>query len=293
MISVYFDKNLIDKNIKSENFWLFDDEENITYRKYFLNKKEIFLNSSLQDCEYVFLPYKWDNNMNKISHLFQNNKKVVAFYNDDDAGTPAPSNDNFVLFRTSAYKTKLKKNEKIYPAFCEEINFEPVKDEIKNHRLISFCGQVESNRAQIFQEIYNNNRLRTNFIIRNGFWAPEIQDKKIARQQFFKNMIQSLFVICVRGAGNFSYRLYETLAAGRIPIIVNTDLKLPLENFIEWDEHAIIIEKKQIQFLHILIEQFLYEKNIDELCLANKQLWDNFFSPYGFIKNFRTHISND
>ena len=42
-----------------------------------------------------------------------------------------------------------------------------------------------------------------------------------------KNLRDNCFNVCMRGAGNFSYRLYETMMMGRIPIIINSDQVFP------------------------------------------------------------------
>jgi hypothetical protein len=106
-------------------------------------------------------------------------------------------------------------------------------------------------------------------------------------------MVNSLFVLCVRGDGNFSYRLYETLSAGRIPIIINTDLKLPLENLLNWKKHSIVIEKDDIKNLHLIIQRFVDIINIHDTCTSNRTIWKEYFSPYGFIKNFNLYFEKN
>ena len=44
----------------------------------------------------------------------------------------------------------------------------------------------------------------------------------------------------MRGAGNFSVRFYETLMMGRIPLLIDTDIRLPLSDEINWDNHCVI-----------------------------------------------------
>lgn len=50
---------------------------------------------------------------------------------------------------------------------------------------------------------------------------------KSARERFYRNIFDSEYIVCVRGGGNFSVRLYETLACGRIPLVVDTDVAFP------------------------------------------------------------------
>lgn len=286
MIKIYFDNFFLDDKIKSENFWAFNGSEDIVYETFFKNKNNIIKKTSLEECEYIFLPYKWDGKEVEVSQ----SKKIIAFFNDDYEGLLDIPKENFILFRTSTNRTNIKNNERVMPAFCEKIDFVKVDEENINKRTISFCGQVDSFRSYVFSEIDKSVSLNKNFIFRKGFWASEIQDKKLAREQYFENITNSLFVLCMRGAGNFSYRLYETMAAGRIPIIINSDLRLPIENILNWKEFSIIIEKEEIRFLDFIIDEFLQDKDIVKLCKNNKKIWDEYFSPHGFIKNIKSYI---
>jgi hypothetical protein len=54
------------------------------------------------------------------------------------------------------------------------------------------------------------------------------------RDEYLRHLFSSDYILCVRGAGNFSIRLFETLAAGRVPVIVDTDLALPCADVIDW-----------------------------------------------------------
>jgi hypothetical protein len=289
MIKIYFDKNLLEPKIKSENFWAFNNDYDVVYRKFFQNRNILINETSQEEAEFIFTPYKWDSNLNKIKDF--NNTNIIAFFNDDyEFSMDLP--ENFTLFRTSANKRMLSKKEKIMPAFCEEVSYCMPLDEIIEKRVISFCGQADHPfRVSAFKEIGKNTSLNKNFIFRKGFWAPEIEDKKLARQQYFDNIKDSLFVLCIRGAGNFSYRLYETLSCGRIPIIINSDLKLPLENVLNWKEFSIIIEKEEIKFLDLIIEEFLENKDIEQLCIQNQIIWDKYLSPHGFIQNIKSYIN--
>ena len=86
---------------------------------------------------------------------------------------------------------------------------------------IGYCGHMMFGRKKYLQTLLNSS-LKCNFVLRQGFWAPGV-DKKVARQEYFENMENNIFTFCYRGAGNFSYRFYETFMMGRIPILINTD----------------------------------------------------------------------
>ena len=66
--------------------------------------------------------------------------------------------------------------------------------------------------------------------------GPELEWEQ-RRTAFREVMDRSHFVLCPRGAGTSSYRLYEVMAAGRVPVIISDDWTAPLG--VDWDAFSI------------------------------------------------------
>ncbi|MEL7210826.1 MAG: exostosin family protein, partial [Actinomycetota bacterium] len=62
---------------------------------------------------------------------------------------------------------------------------------------------------------------------------------------FRANIEATDYTVCIRGGGNFSTRLYETMALGRIPVIVDTGALLPRPERLDWDDLAVIVPAAQ------------------------------------------------
>jgi hypothetical protein len=108
-------------------------------------------------------------------------------------------------------------------------------------------------RSKILNSIEKDEGVKSNFIQRKKYRAGIASSKERlthkTTQAFFDNMLASHYILCVRGGGNFSVRFYETLAMGRIPVFVNTDCLLPLEDEIDWKKNCVWVEfeeRKQI-----------------------------------------------
>ena len=85
--------------------------------------------------------------------------------------------------------------------------------------------------------------------------------------------------------GEFSYRLYEILAAGRIPIFVNTRCVLPFEDEIVWRQHCVWIEENQISRAGEILAEFhsgLSAERFGAIQGANRRLWESRLSAIGF-----------
>jgi hypothetical protein len=59
------------------------------------------------------------------------------------------------------------------------------------------------------------------------FWDEAVPGFAARRERFQEVLARSRFVLCPRGRGTSSIRLYETLAAGRVPVIISDDWVAP------------------------------------------------------------------
>lgn len=105
---------------------------------------------------------------------------------------------------------------------------------------------------------------------------------------FYKNILESQYVLCVRGAGNFSVRFYETLMMGRIPIYVHTDGYLPLPDVIDWKSHVVWVDyKDRHRIAEILLEfhEELDQERLTTMFKKNRKLWEEKLTLSGFFKS--------
>lgn len=258
-------------------------------------EKHIRYVKNVEECKFIMLPIKFKG---LLDPLFKNydelskkyNKPLLCFFNDDsDEKFNIP--ENVILYRTSFYKSTKLINEKPLIAYSPDYFNNKILD---NNTILSigYCGHIIHGRKYYLYMMYKSD-IKCNFVLRRGFWAAGM-DKQIARKEYFTNMENNLFVFCYRGAGNFSYRLYETFMMGRIPIIINTDCVLPYWDEIEKHNFGIMINEEDIISKKInLIETIkkYYNDNKDSLTdiqKNNRCLWEKYWSPYGFIENFDT-----
>ncbi|REE24466.1 exostosin family protein [Winogradskyella pacifica] len=143
-------------------------------------------------------------------------------------------------------------------------------------------------RHSILKRLEAHQGLITNFIYRAKYRAgtQNTAQRAASTLEFFNNMKASDYVVCVRGAGNFSVRLYETLAMGRIPIFVNTDCILPFTEAIDWKEHVVWVEADEIDNIGAIVTNFhekLTEDSFVELQQSNRCLWETKLQLKGLL----------
>ena len=143
-------------------------------------------------------------------------------------------------------------------------------------------------RAKYLGKLYASESLNANFILRNSYRAgvQTEADKQKTTQEFYDNIYNNAYTFCIRGVGNFSVRFYETLAAGRIPIVLNTDCRLPLANTIDWSKHCIILEESKKETLEAQIIEFhnkLTAEEFLEIQSDNRKLWENHLARHAYF----------
>lgn len=151
------------------------------------------------------------------------------------------------------------------------------------------------NRFKILNRMVKAKGIKDNFIFRSKYKAGVSSNvgAKPFIKDFFDNMMASDYILCYRGAGNFSVRFYETLAMGRIPIFINTKGFLPLENEIDWKKHVVWVETNEIDKIVDKVLSFhkkLTPESFSTLQKTNRQLWETKLQLGGYFETLLSSL---
>lgn len=158
-------------------------------------------------------------------------------------------------------------------------------------------------RAYALRRLASSSSLSPNIVIRPaspvrwayGFLLKNKEgENENYRTEYFTNIINSDYVLCVRGNGNYSIRLYETLCMGRIPVIVDTGVVLPFETHIPWRELCVWVPEADIVHIDEIIMAFHARHQGSaflELQQACRQAWVKWLSPEGFFSHFQMQLT--
>lgn len=252
------------------------------------------------------------------------NKKVIVFYYYDPI--EKIQIPNVITFRTSLLKSTKDNNEFAMPAYGEDLRKRktiaeqelwlnksslptlgfrgqaapvklPVKLALKRNanKILNFAGinkyfNLHYNfgylaRRDAIVSCLKNRNIKTDitYTTLEQSWDPV--NSKIP---FVNNIINNQYNLCVSGHGNYSFRLYEVMSAGRIPVFINTDCVLPFEEFIDWKKHVVWIEEKDAnkadQYL-LDFHQSIHPDDFLQMQKDNRQLWEKYLSKEGFYTN--------
>jgi hypothetical protein len=150
-----------------------------------------------------------------------------------------------------------------------------------------FCSFNGSLTHNVRNKIYDKLKYNKNFIFHKDVWSINVND--LNKNNYFKNLVSSKFVLAPRGNGRTSFRLYEALEAGAIPIYIWDDYEfLPYKDEIEWDRLIVSININKIEDLESILLG-ITDTKIQEMQNYYLDLRDEYFKLDGIcnyiIKN--------
>ena len=110
----------------------------------------------------------------------------------------------------------------------------------------------------------------------SGFdvWHCTDDTKAVQGRNYADIMARSEFVLCPRGIGTSSFRLFESMEAGRAPVVISNQWVAP--DFLEWD-FAVRMPEHQIHTLPAYLASIKDEAR--ERGEAARAAWEKHFAP--------------
>jgi hypothetical protein len=248
---------------------------------------------------------------------------AIFFFSDSSAAVPLEA----TVIRTSLAMSSRRPNEFALPAWNEDIVAEhcqaqlPIRPRPSNP-VVGFCGRVPRRgrfreffgrirgphssaanklRADVLDALRSSRAVSSRFIERPFFFGDSAANMDPSNQRqhrhwrrdFIDNLIDSDYALCVRGIGNFSFRLYEALCCGRIPVIVDTDGVLPFDWEVRWRDYGVWVQPDELEHIGDRVASFnaaLSDRAFVELQHECRRLWEDRLSPEGFFRNFYRHF---
>lgn len=251
------------------------------------------------------------------------NKKMIVFaYGDSSEDIHIKSS---IILRTSKYRHTLRPNEIIIPPFVEDLGVRyGIEYQIPRHNapIIGFAGQAAFSvwhkyvvymlkvlimhikivfrlkvlaalpgiyfRRRIWHSLRNSKSIIPRFLIRNTFSAHKNtvgDNPTLIRSEFVQNIKDSDLSLAIKGDGNYSLRFFEILSLGRIPLLIDTDIVLPLEQVIDYDQIVHRINVCQLKQLESNVAAW-YTRNTADMLVERRRkartLFESFLSPAAF-----------
>lgn len=238
-----------------------------------LNKQNDILTENIEEADYCYLPVFWTNYF--LNHNFAKTgmdelrdecKQVVCpdktftLCQYDDG--PLVDLGNTVCFLAS----RTIQGAKDIPLLCSPHDFA----EKKKKYLASFVGRASTH--PIRKELKSAVKHNRNFLFIDGKWGEKV---------FVKAMEKSYSCLCPRGYGGGSFRFYEAMQMGVVPVhIGDIDIR-PFKSQIDWDNFSFYFEDPHEAI--IALERCPIER-LTEMGKQAAQCYNNIFGNDNWCK---------
>jgi hypothetical protein len=263
------------------------------------------------------LPYQEGAETRAVAERARDAGLPCVFFRANDDPTPA-NPPHGTVYRTSLYRSRLTKRELAVPGFTDDLLAECGGEVIPRSKqalpVVGFCGHVGTAKDRLYENVVgilrgnrdkaigmslrqraldrleSSRKVEANFIARTQIWggaatgsAQWDADRRAAvRREYLDNILTSDYCLSLRGKGNYSFRLYEVFAMGRIPLFIDTDCVLPFEDEIDYRKQCCWLDQSDLARVDEIVAQFHADRSDDELQQLqheNRKIWEDYLSP--------------
>ena len=146
----------------------------------------------------------------------------------------------------------------------------------KKEYLFTFLG---GSTSLLRKRLYNIDFKEPNILVEDTtyyqHWNYTQASREQMQQRFVDICAKSSFVLCPRGAGCGSIRLFEMMEMGVVPVIIADNYLLPKGPI--WKEFAVFIKEKDIRKLPFILKNRVSEA--EKMGDLARQAWKEWFAP--------------
>jgi hypothetical protein len=152
----------------------------------------------------------------------------------------------------------------------------PINEELKhNNERNIFCSFVGSITHPIRMALYN--KLAGNPKYHFSAKQHNCTVSKDELSNFLDITSRSIFSLCPRGYGRSSFRLYEVMQLGSIPVFVYDEKWTPFEDEIDWSEFSVLVHSSEMNRIDEILSSFT-EDRIKQMQNNLYKYWKNNFT---------------
>jgi hypothetical protein len=231
---------------------------------------DLNISRDFENSDFILVPHSWiyiKNNNNYLAYLHKLSQKVPILIINSGDRSPKCDLRNTLELRTFLHPWEKLVRKIVLPFPTVEKHFNLRK--WKPKPTISFMGYVprfglgslmgrnlhalsKPIKSSVYinrkMAIYNLKKLKSifevNLSIRSSYTAyssnPNLHQLV---NEYNLSLAESDYIVCPRGSANSTIRFYESLSAGRTPILINSDVTHPeIQEMVFWKSNIVNVE---------------------------------------------------
>ncbi|WP_293862542.1 exostosin family protein [uncultured Alsobacter sp.] len=166
-----------------------------------------------------------------------------------------------------------------YPiSYNEVVDFTPLETASVD---FSFHGGITSGVRQKIVALWQGwGKFNATCVVQGGPWKSMFDRSGLdVKVRYAEGISKSRFVICPRGNGHGSIRLFEVLKAGRVPVIISDRYVLPPH--IDWTSCAIVVPEIDVAALPEIVAAHM--PRWSAMAATARRTWEEHFSSDGLL----------
>lgn len=158
----------------------------------------------------------------------------------------------------------------------------------KRYWLASFIGSDTHPIRKDIVNLFGNN---PNFKIDIKQWSFNVD---LDSYDYFRTTTTySKFTLCPRGYGAQSFRTYEAMQLGSVPVYIHDDnVWLPFNDIVSWDKFAVVIHQKDLPNLESILEA-IPDDQYASMHEMGQFMIQNYFNIEGTCKQIHNYLTNE
>lgn len=165
----------------------------------------------------------------------------------------------------------------------------PIPNDSKVYDKNIFCSFVGSDTHEVRKKTIESYKEDKEFFIASKGWQYNVNKSEL--DFFIETTKKSIFTICARGYGKQSFRFYEALQLGSIPVYIYDDEPyLPFSDRIKYDDFCVVINIRDIQDLKNILKSKT-TSDIENMSKRGKEIYDNFFTMEKVCENIISYLA--
>jgi hypothetical protein len=147
----------------------------------------------------------------------------------------------------------------------------------RRRHLFSFTGEISTHpvRSAIL-DLVDHPEAHLRHVPQRSSTIMSVQECRSHQESYLQTILDSEFVLCPRGIGPTSMRLFEVMQLGRVPVVIG-DNWLPVAD-VPWREFAVFIPENDIKNLPTLLTQNRHLST--EMGKRARAVWLETFAPH-------------
>ena len=228
-------------------------------------------------CNSMFAGQQYENLQQMLDGRLDPNGKYFVVSQFDDGPFERYPEDTLIF---SAGGNRTEGNIIPIPLLCSPIPQYVIPQKEEKTIFASFVGSVNTHRvrARMYQTLSGT----TDYVLNIGNWSTQIPIQNFVN--FMDVTTSSKFALCPRGYGRNSFRMYEVMQLGAIPVYISDELYLPWSDELDWNEFCVVVKEEKIGDLDARLKSI---SDSDYQSMQNKlrEVYPKYFTLNGMFNN--------